>query len=56
MNEQACAFVCAILTLLAFVLSAYTLKTGDMSCWWVTLAFSSASTLLSGFVIICRHV
>ena len=56
MNEQGCAFVCAILTVLAFVLSAYTLNTNDMSCWWVTLAFSAASTLLSGFVIICRHV
>lgn len=56
MNEQGCAFVCAILTLLAFVLSAYTLNTGDMSCWWVTLAFSIVVNLLAGYVIICRHM
>ena len=48
MNEQGCAFVCAIMTLISFVLSAYVLITGDMKVWWVLLAF--------GVVIICRYM
>lgn len=56
MNENACAFVCAIFSLIDFVLFAYSLKTGDSSCWWVTLAFGAVVVMLSGLVIVYRHV
>ena len=56
MNEQGCAFVCAIFSLLTFVLSAYVLTTGDMKVWWVVLAFGIVVNLLSGYVIICRFM
>ena len=56
MNEQGCAFVCAIMTLLCFVLSAYVLITGDMKVWWALLAFGTVTNLLAGFVIICRFM
>ena len=56
MNEQGCAFVCAILTLVAFVLSAYILISGDLKAWLLLLAAGVLVNLLSGFVIICRFV
>ena len=56
MNEQGCAFVCAILTLLCFALSAYVLVTGDMKAWWALLGFGVGTNLLAGFVIVCRFV
>ena len=56
MNEQGCAFVCAIFCTLGMILSVYSLKTGDMSCWWVTLALGAVVVLLSGYVILCRYL
>ena len=56
MNERGCAFVCAIMTLLAFVLSAYVLVTGDVKVWWTLLVLGIIVNLLAGFVIICRFV
>ena len=56
MNEQACAFVCAIFSLFAFILSAYSLKTGDMSCTAVTLIVGLVVVSLSGYVVLYRFL
>ena len=56
MNEQACAFVCAIFSLLCFVLSAYSLKTGDMAIASVIFAYGLVVVLLSGYVVLYRFL
>lgn len=56
MNEQACSFVCAILFAVGAVLTGYSLKTGDMSCYGIVLAIGVVVCLLSGYVILYRYI
>ena len=56
MNEQACAYVCTILSAICMVLSGYSMKTGDHVCMILAFAFAIIVVLLSGFVLVCRYL
>jgi hypothetical protein len=55
MNEQACAFVCAIFSAISMILSGFAAKTGDGNL--VILSFVSALVVMviSGFVLVCKY-
>lgn len=56
MNEQACAFVCAIFSAIVLILSAYSMKTGEMAYTAVSLIFALIVSALSGLVLVCRYL
>lgn len=56
MNEQGCAFVVLIATVLAVILSAYVMITGDTKMWWALLALGVVINMISGVVIVCRYM
>ena len=56
MNEQACAFVCAICCAAGVVLSSFCVKTGDFSQSPVVMALSIVVVFLSGLVLVYRHL
>ena len=56
MNEQACAFVCAIFSAIALFLSGYSMKTGEMTCAVISMVFALIVSLLSGLVMVCRYL
>lgn len=55
MNTEACAFVCAICTVISAVFSIYSLRTGDMQIMPVVAAFSGVAVLVAGMVIAYRY-
>lgn len=56
MNEQACAYVCTILSAIVLILSGYSMKTGEMAYIAVSLVFALIVSLLSGLVLVCRYL
>ena len=56
MNEQACAFVCAILSAIVLILSGYSMRTGEMTYAVVSMVFAVIVSALSGMVLICRYL
>ena len=56
MNEQACAYVCAIFSALCLIMSGYSVKTGDAACTVLTCVFAIIVAGLSGFVMVCRYL
>lgn len=56
MMEDGCAFVCAIFSVLAGVLSAFTLSTGNWETMVVVVAFASVVVLLAGFSLASRYL
>ena len=56
MNEQACAYVCTILSVICTILSGYSMKTGNITCVVLALVFAGIVVLLSGFVLVCRYL
>ena len=56
MNENGCAFVCFILTMICSVLSWFSMSTGSREAMIVTFWFGLVIVLLSGFVIVCKYV
>lgn len=56
MNEQACAYVCAILSTIILILSGYSMKTGEMTYAVISLVFALIVSALSGFVLVCRYL
>ena len=55
MNEQGCAFVCAIFAVFAAILAGYWLKSGNTDISWIISAFGLVVFLASGLVIAVRH-
>ena len=56
MNEQACAYVCAIFSAICMILSGYAMKTGNTACVILSFVFAIVVVLLSGFVLVCRYL
>lgn len=56
MNEQACAYVCAIFSAICTILSGYATKTGDWSCMVVTAVFGAVVVLLAAYVLTCKYL
>ena len=56
MNEQACAFVCAILSAICLILSCYALSTNDWQVMVIAMVFAGIIALLSGFVLVCKYL
>lgn len=56
MNEQACAYVCTILSAICMILSGYGMKTGSFPCVVIALVFAGVVVLLSGLVLVCRYL
>lgn len=56
MMEDGCAFVCAILCVLAGVLSAFTMVTGNLETMVVVVAFASVVVLLAGVPLASRYL
>ena len=56
MNEQACAFVCAIFSAICMILSGWAMKTCDIGCVVLSFMFAIIVVLLSGFVLVCRYL
>lgn len=56
MNEQACAYVCAIFSAIILILSGYSMKTGEMTCAVISLVFALIVSALSGLVLVCRYL
>ena len=55
-NEQACAYVCAIFSAICMILSGYAMKTGNGACVILSFIFAVMVVLLSGFVLVCRYL
>ena len=55
MNEQGCAFVCAIFAIFAAVLAGYWLKNGNADATWIISILGLVVFLVSGLVIAVRH-
>lgn len=56
MNEQACAYVCAILSAIILILFVYSMKTGEMACTVICMVFAVIVSALSGLVLVCRYL
>ena len=56
MNEQACAFVCAIFSAVCAGLFWAAAKYDDHGAMIIGMVFSIVVTLLSGYVMICRYL
>lgn len=56
MNEQACAYVCAIFSAICMILYGYSMKTGDAECIILACICASVVALISGFVLVCRYL
>lgn len=54
MNEQACAFVCAMFCVFGAVLAGYWIATNSASPAWIVSGIGLIVFLISGFVIACR--
>lgn len=55
MNEQACAFVCAIFSAICMLTSGFAMETGDSNFVVLSLICALVVALLSGFVLMCRY-
>lgn len=56
MWQDGCAFVCAIFCILAGVLSAFTLSTGNWEAMVVVAVFSAVVVALAGFSLASRYL
>lgn len=56
MWQDGCAFVCAILSVLACVLSAFTLVTGNWEPMVITVAFAAVVVVLAGYSLAYRYM
>lgn len=56
MNEQTCAFVCALLSAICTILSCYALKTNDWQIMVFAVVFAGIVALLSGFVLVYKYL
>ena len=56
MMEDGCAFVCAIFCVLAGVLSAFTMATGNWEAMVVVVAFSAVVVVLAGVSLASRYL
>lgn len=56
MWQDGCAFVCAIFCVLAGVLSAFTMATGNWEVMVVVVVFASVVVLLAGFSLASRYL
>lgn len=56
MNEQACAVVCWLLSLVCCVLSWYAARTDDWQCMVVTMVFAALVALLSAYTIAYKYL
>lgn len=56
MMEDGCAFVCAIFCILAGVLSAFTMATGNGEVMVVVVAFAFVVVLLAGVSLASRYL
>lgn len=55
MPEEACAFVCGLLSTICAVLSWYTMMEGDWQCMIVTVCFAAIVVLLAGYALVHRY-
>ena len=56
MWQDGCAFVCAIFCVLAGVLSAFTMTTGNGEAMVIVVAFASVVVLLAGASLASRYL
>lgn len=56
MNEQACAFVCWILSMICAILSWHAARANDWACMVVTMVFAGIVCLLSVFVLAYKYL
>lgn len=55
MNEQACAFVCAIFSAICMLMSGYAMETGDSNFVVLSLISAVVVVAISGFVLLSRY-
>ena len=56
MNEQACAVVCAIFSVICTILSCYAAVDGDWQVMVIAMTFAGIVCLLAGFVLVCKYL
>lgn len=56
MNEQACGFVCWILSMICTILSWYAARTNSWEFMVVTMVFASLVALLAAFTLACKYL
>ena len=55
MSEEACAFVCGILSAICAILSWYAMREGEWQCMIVTVFFAAIVDLLAGYALAHRY-
>lgn len=56
MNEQACAFVCWILSMICAILSWYAARSNDWQCMIVAMVFAGFVCLISAVTLVCKYL
>lgn len=55
MFEEACAFVCGILSTICAILSWHAMREGDWQCMIITVCFAAIVVLLAGYALVHRY-